>query len=106
MEECVKNHDDCSEQSATQDDRSRPARLLEPKTIQRNNKSGIRLIETVSGSSYQYACLSHRIDNAVKSHQMTAGNLSDFRQFINLEKLPKNWRDAVSICHDLQIDYL
>ncbi|KAL8704268.1 MAG: hypothetical protein Q9201_002577 [Fulgogasparrea decipioides] len=106
MEECVGNHDDCSEQSATQDNSSRPARLLELKTIQRNNESGIRLIETVSGSSYQYACLSHRFDDAVKRHRTTAGNLSDFRQFINLEKLPKNWRDAISIARDLHIDYL
>ena len=106
MEECIGHHNDCSEQSATQDDSSRPARLLELKTIQRNNESGIRLIETVSGSSYQYACLSHRFDDAIKPHQTTAGNLPDFQQFINIEKLPKNWRDAVSIARDLRIDYL
>ena len=106
MEECVKNHDDCSAQNAAQDDNNRPARLLELKTIQRNNESGIRLIETASGRTYRYACLSHRFDNAVVSQQLTTNNLSDYQQFVNLEKLPRNWRDGVSIARELNIDYL
>ncbi len=105
MKECAQNHGACSEQSATQDD-SRPARLLDLKTIQRNNESGIKLVETVSGSSYRYACLSHRFDDAVKRHQTTTSNFSEAQQFINLENLPKNWRDAVSIARDLDIEYL
>ena len=68
MSDCVEIHDDCSKQSAILDNSSRPARRLDLRTIQRSNESGIRLIETVSGSSYQYARLSYRFDDAIKSH--------------------------------------
>ena len=68
MSDCVEIHGDCSKQSAVLDDSSCPARRLDLRTIQRSNESGVRLIETVSGSSYQYACLSYRFNDAIESH--------------------------------------
>src|ERR1700722_7577906 len=106
MNECLSSHENCSKDGTAQDDSSRPARLLSLTPIQRHSESGIRLIETASGSLYQYACLSHRWDNAVQHHKTTIGNLSKALDFLNLEELPANFRDAVSIARDLSIPYL
>jgi hypothetical protein len=59
MEECQSSHKDRIAHRTAQNDNSRPARVLSLTPIQRDSKSGIRLIETESGSSYRYACLSH-----------------------------------------------
>lgn len=106
MDECLSSHENCRKNIVTQDDSNRPARLLDLSLIQRHGESGIRLVETLSGISYQYACLSHRWDNALKHHQTTTKNLSQFLGFLSLEKLPANFRDAVSIARDLNIQYL
>jgi hypothetical protein len=106
MDKCLSSHEDCLKNITAHDDSSRPARLLDLSPIQRYSESGIRLIETASGRSYQYACLSHRWDNALKHYQTTIGNLSKFLDFLSLKELPANFRDAISIARDLNIQYL
>jgi hypothetical protein len=106
MDECLSGHKDCLEHSTAQNDSSRPARLLSLTPIQRDSKSGIKLIETASGSSYRYACLSHRWDDGVKHHRTTTENLAKALDFLNLQELPANFRDAVSIARDLDIHYI
>jgi hypothetical protein len=106
MDECLSSHKNCSKHDTDQGDSGRPARLLNLTPIQRHSESGIRLIETETGSLYQYACLSHRWDNAVQCHKTTTRNLSKFLDFLNLEKLLASFRDAVSIARDLSIPYL
>lgn len=83
-----------------------PARLLELHAVKENKKPGIRLIETRPGNPYQYACLSHRWDINVASHQATEENLPDLLQFIDVEQLPANFRDAVYIARELKMPYL
>jgi hypothetical protein len=106
MEECLSSHERCLRHSAAQNDSNHPARLLDLSPLQRNGAYGIRLIETVSDTTYRYACLSHRWDDDVESHQTTAANLSKSLDFLNLTELPANFRDAVSIARDLSIQYL
>lgn len=106
MDECLSSHTQCSKHNATYDDDTRPSRLLDLIPIQRDSESGIRLIETVSGRSYQYACLSHRWDITPKHPPTTTENLLEFLDFINPKKLPTNFLDAISIARDLNIRYL
>jgi hypothetical protein len=103
MNECLSSHRSCGAQTSAQDDNTRPARLLDMSGCCR---SGIRLIETKSGTSYQYACLSHRWDNAVADHKTTTENLPSRLSSLALRKLPVNFRDAVSIARGLNIKYL
>lgn len=103
MNECLSSHRSCSAQTSAQDDNTRPARLLDMSGCCR---SGIRLIETKSGTSYQYACLSHRWDNAVADHKTTTENLPSRLSSLALRKLPVNFRDAVSIARGLNIKCL
>ena len=106
MDECSSIHDNCQATSTTQDDSNRPARLLDITRIHRGSEVGIKLIETPSGSSYRYACLSHRWWDAVKDHRTTTENISKFQEFINLRLMPANFRDAVGIARDLKIQYV
>ncbi|KAF2794151.1 HET-domain-containing protein, partial [Melanomma pulvis-pyrius CBS 109.77] len=106
MDECSSSHNDCLVTSTTQDDSSRPARLLDITPIQRGSEVGIKIIETTSGRSYRYACLSHRWDIAIKHHQTTTENISNFLDFLNLNLMPANFRDAVAIARDLNIQYV
>lgn len=109
LNECLNNHEECSISSGAQNDNNRPARLLDLTSIRRGNEDGIKLIETKPGSAYKYACLSHRWDAAVNQHQTTtgtSGNLSRRSEFISLQDLPTNFRDAVSIARGVDLNFL
>lgn len=109
LNECLSNHGQCSDSSGAQNDNSRPARLLDLAPIQRGGEDGIKLIETKPGCMYKYACLSHRWDAVVNQHQTTIGvrgNLSKRLDFIKLQDLPTNFRDAVSISRNVDLNFL
>jgi hypothetical protein len=104
--DCLNNHTICAKQSAAQDDSNRPARLLDLTPTHIHNVPGIKLVETVPGVQYQYACLSHRWDEAVHACRTISDTLVQSSEFITLDKLPLNFRDAVSIARQLDIQYL
>lgn len=106
IDECLRSHKTCSKYDIEQNDSNRPARLLDLTPIQRNSESGIRLIETASGSWYRYACLSHRWDDKVKQHKTTLATVSKSLDFLNLKDMPTNFRDSISIARGLNIPYL
>ena len=106
MAECLSGHENCSKNDATQDKHNRPARLLDLTPISREGELGIRLIETTQTGTYQYACLSHRWDTALKHHQTTQDNLTKALEFLHLRVQPKNFQDAVHIARQLNIQYL
>jgi hypothetical protein len=104
--ECLRSHTSCAKQSAAQNDSQRPARLIDCTLVQRNGLSGVKLVGTLSGVKYQYACLSHRWDEAVHKCRTTTDNLSKNMDFLDLGDLPKNFQDAVFIVGHLDIQYL
>jgi hypothetical protein len=106
MDECSSSHEICLATGATQDDNRRPGRLLDITPIQSGSEFGIRLVESPSGSSYHYACLSHRWDDAIHHVRTTTENVLKFQDFLNLNLMPANIRDAVAIARDLKIQYL
>jgi hypothetical protein len=104
--ECLSNHTSCAKQSAAQNDNERPARLINLTPVQHGELPGANLVDTVPGIKYQYACLSHRWDAAVHECRTTTDNLSNSMDFLNLDDLPKNFRDAMSIASHLNIRYI
>jgi hypothetical protein len=97
------SHGDCSKcrERAVQTDDSRPSRLLDL-----SDESKVKLVDTISGVSYHYACLSHRWDDTLPNTQTTTDNISSYRNFIDIESLPTNFRDAIIISRELKIYYL
>jgi len=106
MNDCSSNHVACSEKMNAQNDSNRPARLLDLASTVQTGHNGIRLAQTESGVTYQYACLSHRWDEAVHAHRTTRENLTENQDLITLDNLPQNFRDAISIARNLDIRYL
>jgi hypothetical protein len=104
--DCLANHTSCARQSAAQNDSNRPARLLDLTPTHIRGVPGVKLVETVRGVQYQYACLSHRWDEAVHACRTTSNNIAHNSEFIILDKLPLNFSDAVSIARQLDIHYL
>jgi hypothetical protein len=104
--DCLNNHTNCAKRCAGQDDKSRPARLLDLTPVIKEGFSGIKLVETISGVAYHYACLSHRWDDDVHACRTTANSIATNLEFINLDALPRNFSDAVSIARHLDIQYL
>lgn len=78
-----------------------PARLVDLTT-----RSSIRLIETAPGIAYQYACLSHRFDDALRLCELTLDKLPKYLVHISLDDLPKTFCDAICIARRLDIQYL
>jgi hypothetical protein len=106
MHECTSSHKICSQESTVQHNETRPTRLLDLNSMQRDGEFGIRLIETETGSPYQYACLSHRWDVAVKGCQTTIDNSLEMLDFIDCNQLPMNFCEAIAITRCLDIRYL
>jgi hypothetical protein len=104
--DCLDNHPSCAKQSAGQNDSNRPARLLDLTALENHSLSGIKLIETTPGLMFDYACLSHRWDDAVHACRTTADTIAESLKYIDLMSLPLNFRDAVVIARQLNIRYL
>jgi hypothetical protein len=105
--DCLDNHPSCAKQSAGQNDSNCPARLLDLTSLENNGLTGIRLVETIPGLTYGYACLSHRWDDAVHACRTTAETIARSLRFIDLDALPLNFRDAVIIArHAIFVDRL
>ncbi|CAG9990719.1 unnamed protein product [Clonostachys byssicola] len=105
LDQCLHSHKSCSKQKSEQNDNTRPSRLLHIANLTRGSANGIRLIETES-RHYAYACLSHRWDGIIHQLKTTTANYNDAREFIDLDTLPANFREAIWVARKLQIDYM
>ncbi|KAF2026964.1 HET-domain-containing protein, partial [Setomelanomma holmii] len=103
---CLTSHRNCTQLSGVQTDGNRPSRLLDTTATQKNGLCGIRLVATTTNVAYGYACLSHRWDKAVEDCRTTTNNLGKRLGFIALADLPTNFRDAVTIARNFNIQYL
>lgn len=74
--------------------------------MQHDGKVGIRLIETKPGKPYHYACLSHPWDMSVLNCRTTTNHILERLDFIEIDQLPTNFREAISIARSLIIGYL
>lgn len=106
LSECINTHQNCAKYSVPQAAHNQPKRLLDLTHLQHGSRSGIKLIETQAGSTYRYACLSHRWDTAVTQHQTTLNNLQDRLTFLELNPLPANFRDGILIARGLGVGYV
>ncbi|KAH7237305.1 heterokaryon incompatibility protein-domain-containing protein, partial [Fusarium solani] len=82
-----------------------PTRLLD---LQAGEDGHIKLYETHGGETDLYIALSHcwgpkGLPAAAKTSNATKDNRM---QGIRIEDLPKSFRDAIAICHELGIRYL
>ncbi|RSL56405.1 hypothetical protein CEP54_008832 [Fusarium duplospermum] len=82
-----------------------PTRLLDLWT---GDDGLIKLYETLGGETDLYIALSHcwgpkGLPAAAKT---TSATINDRMQGIRIEALPKSFRDAIAICHELGIRYL
>lgn len=106
LKECEGTHKNCSEYGTFQTALTRPTRLLDLNAVQQNGKLCVRVIETRDGTTYRYACLSHRWDAAVARIQTAATNIQDRLNFLELETLPQTFRDGILIARELEIGYM
>ncbi|KAI1456987.1 heterokaryon incompatibility protein-domain-containing protein [Annulohypoxylon moriforme] len=84
------------------------SKVFEIRKRARSKPDSVEIIQLfqLPNHSYRYACLSHRWDETVRCHQATKQNLPRLLQFLDIEQLPTNFRDAVSIASELNIQYL
>lgn len=103
LDECSTTHPKCSQHRMVKNINECPVRLLDLSPTQGDGDVRLKLIETRPGVSYEYACLSHRWDDDVDGHKTTSENLSRSLDFISLDGLSVNFRDAISIARNLGI---
>ncbi|KUJ07037.1 HET-domain-containing protein, partial [Mollisia scopiformis] len=96
---CLERHNGCNNRTSF-----RPERLID--LTGRNPR--LRLESQLVENEYiEYATLSHCWGKPqTRSCQLTTLTLVDVMSVIPLEKLSKNFRDAIAICKELKIQYI
>lgn len=99
IEECVNSHSSCADGTPSQ----LPTRVLDIGYSQ--EQDFIRLYDQTAGQNERYACLSH-CWGGVQLITTTKETTEERRRGINLELLPKTFKDAVIVARQLKIRYL
>lgn len=102
LQECEANHFTCAPASNT----TLPARLLDVRAADDKGTLGLRLLETKTGQSYRYICLSHRWGPATMKTRNTVKTLDKLKEFIVFNQLPANFRRAVALTQELGVQFL
>jgi hypothetical protein len=97
LRECVLHHDAC----VVKRDLRRPARLIH---VGKNYGDLIKLVESpAEAASYVALSYSWGSGNPLKTERLT---LDAFKISISHSDLPQSFQDAISICHQLEHEYL
>jgi hypothetical protein len=101
---CVRFHPECSRRKQ---EHELPTRVIdvglggnEPSDFQ-----DLRLILT-NGLCGHYASLSHRWSSITNQFCTTQNNFQQHMRYISLDRLPRTFRDSISLCRQLGIRYL
>lgn len=97
LEDCSKHHDHAN---LFLEDPELPTRLLDVR-----DRTKLRLHCAEKGERGKYIALSHCWGKA-KTFQTTRGNISDLREEVKVDQLPKTFRDAVEVTRELGIHFL
>lgn len=97
IDQCTSTHQICGKGDES---------LLPKRIIYIGSKSS-QLIKLVENSRVRarYACLSHCWGNT-KSIESTKTNIDDHKSNLSWDSLPKTYRDAITFCWELNIQYL
>jgi hypothetical protein len=94
---CLASHVECGLDRSTT-----PSRLL---SLGKDN-SHIRIIETTTGESFEYAALSHCWGGSEYPCILELGNECSMKRSVPWGSLPQTYRDAITVCRELELQYL